>query len=255
MKKKLYILDGNNLLFRAYYALPLMSNFDGEYCNGVFGFTNMLVHLITEDKPDYMVVCFDKGKTFRHEMFVEYKAQRSPTPKELLSQFPIMENLLDAMGIKHIGGFGLEADDLIGSLSKMFDTDNVVVTADKDCLQLISDSTCVLQPKKGVTESLVIDENKMKELYGISPIQIIDLKALMGDSSDNIPGVKGIGQVTAVKLIQQYTSLDGVYANIENIGGKLKEKLVEGKDMAYLSYKLAIIVTDKKLPFSLQDLE
>ena len=254
-KKKFYILDGNNLLFRSYYALPLLANFDGEFSNGVYGFTNMLVHLIQEQKPDYIAVCFDKGKTFRHEEFVEYKAQRHPTPKELLDQFPIMERLLDAMGITHIGGFGLEADDIIGCLSKMFDTENVIVTADKDCLQLINDNTVVMQPKKGVTENVIIDTSKLNELMGVSPKQIVDLKALMGDSSDNIPGVKGIGEVSAVKLLKEHGSLDGIYANIDKITGKLKDKLVQDKDMAYLSYHLATIITDKELPYKLEDFE
>ncbi|MBR4745628.1 MAG: DNA polymerase I, partial [Clostridia bacterium] len=255
MKKKFAILDGNNLLFRAYYALPLLANFDGEYSNGVFGFTNMLIHIIQDIKPDYIAVCFDKGKTFRHEMYGEYKAQRSPAPQELLNQFPIMERMLDAMNIKHLGGMGLEADDIIGCLSRMYDTENIIVTADKDCLQLINDHTKVLVPHKGVSESELVGEVELKEKYGIAPYQIIELKSLMGDPSDNIPGVKGVGEKTALKLLQDYVTLEGVYSHIDEISGKLHEKLMESENVAKLSHTLATIVTDKALPFELSDFE
>ena len=255
MKKKFAILDGNNLLFRAYYALPLLANFDGEYSNGVFGFTNMLVHIIQDIKPDYIAVCFDKGKTFRHEMYDEYKAQRSPAPQELLSQFPIMERMLDAMNIKHLSGMGLEADDVIGCLSRMYDTENIIVTADKDCLQLINDHTKVLVPHKGVSESELVGEVELKNKYGIAPYQIVELKSLMGDPSDNIPGVKGVGEKTALKLLQDYVTLEGVYSHLNEIPGKLHEKLVESESVANLSHTLATIVTDKSLPFELKDFE
>ncbi len=252
-KKKFVIIDGNNLLFRAYYALPLMANFDGEFSNGVFGFTNMLVRIIKEYTPDYIAVCFDRGKNFRSEFFADYKAQRSPAPQELLMQFGILDKMLDAMHIKHLGGDGLEADDLIGCLSNMYDTENIIVTADKDCLQLIKDNTVVLQPHKGLSESIIVDKAKLHEIYGIEPRQIVDLKSLMGDASDNIPGVKGVGEKTALNLLHTYGTLDNVYANIANIKGKLQEKLVNDKDNAYLSHKLATIVDDKILPYDLEE--
>lgn len=255
IKDKLVIIDGNNLLFRAYYALPLMSNFDGEFCNAVFGFANMLVKTIKEVQPKYIAVCFDgEKKNFRHEMFDGYKAQRGPTPAEMKPQFAIVKNMLDAMGITHLEGFGLEADDIIGCLSKKFDTENIILTADKDCLQLISDNTIVMQPHKGISDSVIYDKEKLREVYGIEPYQIVDLKALMGDTSDNIPGVKGVGEKTALGLLDKYTTLDNVYKHIDEISGKLHEKLVQSKDMAELSYTLATIVSNRDIPVELNDL-
>lgn len=252
--EKFVIIDGNNLLFRAFYALPQLRNFEGEISNGVFGFANMLIKVITEQKPDYIAVAFDKGKnTFRHKKYAEYKAQRKPTPSELIEQFPILKNMLKLMGVAVLEHDEIEADDIIGILSRKFETQNIIVSADKDVLQLINENTHVLSPKKGISETFLYTIESLKETMGISPLQIIDLKALMGDASDNIPGVAGIGEITAKNLIEKYQNLEGVYNNIENEKGKLKEKLITGKEDAFLSKELATIVVDYPLNVELNE--
>lgn len=251
---KFVIIDGNNLMYRAFFALPQLANFDGEISNAVFGFTNMLVKVIKEVEPKYIAVTFDIAKkNFRHEKFAEYKGTRKPTPEELKSQFPIVKDLLGKMNITVVEEEGLEADDLMGCLSRMFDTQNIIVSADRDAFQLINDNTEIMFPKKGITETISISKDNLKDIYGVEPWQVIDLKSLMGDSSDNIPGVSGVGEKTALGLIEKYSCLDGVYENIDKITGKLKEKLIVDKDKAYLSHYLATIVTDKKLNFALED--
>ena len=253
---KFVIIDGNNLMFRAFYALPQMANFDGEISNGVFGFTNMLVKIIKEIEPKYIAVTFDIAKkNFRHEQFAEYKGTRKPTPVELVSQFPIVKELLKRMNIQVVEKEGLEADDLMGCLSRMFDTHNIIVSADRDAFQLINDNTEILFPKKGITETINLNKDNLKEFYGVEPTQVIDLKSLMGDTSDNIPGVSGVGEKKALQLIGDYGTLDGVYSNIDKITGKLKENLLNDKDRAYLSQYLATIVTNEKLPYTLSDFE
>ena len=254
--EKFVIIDGNNLMFRAFYALPQLTNFKGEISNAVFGFTNMLTKVIKEINPKYIAVAFDIAKkNFRHEKFAEYKGTRKPTPPELVFQFPIAKEMLNKMNIKVVEEKGLEADDLMGCLSRQFDTENIIVTADRDSLQLINENTSVLCPVKGITETTLVTTKNIEEFYGVRADQVVDLKSLMGDSSDNIPGVAGIGEKTAKNLITEYGSLDNVYAHIEDIKGKQKEKLLAGKDSAYLSYELATIVTDKELDYKLEDFE
>ena len=235
--KKFLILDGNNLMFRAYYALPQLTSFNGEYSNAVFGFTNMMIKMIKELNPEYIAVTFDVSKkTFRHDVFPEYKGTRKPMPDELRGQFPIIKDLLRKMNIEVVEKESYEADDLMGALSRKFtETENIIVTADRDSFQLINENTSIMFPKKGVTETIILNENNLKEFYGVNPNQVIDLKSLMGDSSDNIPGVGGVGEKTALDLINKYGSLDGVYANINETKGKLHEKLVNDKEKAYLS--------------------
>lgn len=253
--KKLLLIDGNNLLFRSFYALPQLTNFQGEISNAVFGFTNALIKSIKTYKPDYIAVAFDKGKnTFRHKEYKEYKAGRTKTPKELLDQIPITKELLKRMHIKVIESDEIEADDIIGCLSRSFHTENYILTADKDLLQLINKHTVVIVPKKGNVDPVITDEAKLKELYGISPSQIVDLKSLMGDASDNIPGVRKVGEKTALDLLSKYNTLDGVYAHIDELKGKLKENLELDKEQAYMSYHLATIVTDRNLDIRLEDL-
>jgi len=256
MKEKLIIIDGNSLINRAFYALPLLSNSRGEFSNGVYGFANILIKAILEVKPKYIAVALDFGKkTFRNEMFKEYKGTRKPTPEELKSQFPILKQMLKAMNVTFIEKQNFEADDVLGTLTKLFDTQNIIVTGDRDALQLINANTEVWLTKKGITEVKSINELNFYAEYGLNPDQIIDLKALMGDSSDNIPGVRGVGEKTALELMKTYGSLDGVYENVENVKGKLKEKLLESKEMAYLSKELATIKTDVPLGITLKDLE
>lgn len=252
--EKFVIIDGNSLINRAYYALPLLANFEGEVSNGVFGFCNILVKIINEVKPKYLAVAFDYGKkTFRNEMYGDYKGTRKPTPPQLVSQFPILKQVLTAMDITIIEREGVEADDIIGTLTKKFNVQNFVVTGDKDAFQLISENTSVVFTKRGISETAVYTPEFLLSEQGITPSQVIDLKALMGDASDNIPGVAGVGEKTAKSLIDQYKTLGGVYENVNEISGKLHEKLVAGKDMAYLSYELATIKTDCDLNYQLQD--
>ena len=257
--KKIILVDGNNLLFRSYYATSysgvIMKNSKGFPTNGLYGFINMINKIIEEEKPNYILVAFDKGKTFRHEKYSEYKAGRREIPEELKLQFPKAKEVLDAMGIKHFEIDNYEADDIIGTLAKTVDMEDkfiaTIISSDKDLLQLISKEVEVkLLKTKGFIR---FDEKTFKDTYGTTPIHMIDLKALMGDASDHIQGVKGIGEKTAINLLTKYQSLDNVYEHLNEIGGKTKEKLEQGKDDAYMSYDLATIYKEVPIPFSLED--
>ncbi len=253
--EKMVIIDGNSLLNRAFYALPLLSNTNGEVSNGVFGFANILMKAIFEIKPKYIVVALDYGKkTFRNDLYEEYKGKRKPTPQELLSQFPILKRMLNEMHITFIEKKGFEADDLIGTLSKKFLTDNIIVTGDRDSLQLIDDHTQVWLTKKGITEVKVMNKDTFREEYSLDVEQFIDLKALMGDSSDNIPGVPGVGEKTALSLMQTYGSLDNIYNHLDELKGKLKEKMENGRESALLSKTLSTIKCDVDVDVELNDL-
>lgn len=242
---KLLLIDGNSIANRAYYALPFLSNNEGKPAGAVFGFANIIIKLLQEEKPDHIVVAFDHArKTFRNEIYSEYKMQRKPSPQELISQFPVLKQMLDAMKIKHYEKAGVEADDIIGTIAKKFYCEKIILSGDRDLLQLIDDKTTVWLTKKGVSEVDKVDESRLNELFGLKPNQIIELKALMGDASDNIPGVKGIGEKTALSLLEKYQSIDNIYANIEDFSGKTKEKLIDDKEMAYISKKLATINCD-----------
>ena len=259
--EKIIMVDGNNLLFRSYYATAYTGNFmrnsKGLPTNGLYGFTNMINKIKQEENPTYMVVAFDKGKTFRHTEYKEYKDGRSETPDELKVQFPIAKELLTNMGIKYYEIDNYEADDIIGTFAEYCNTDEdyegVIISSDKDLLQLISpDVEMKLLKQK---DYIRYNKETFKEDYGIDPIKVIDLKALMGDSSDNIPGVKGIGEKTALKLLQDYGSLDGVYENIDKLTPKMQEKLLTDKDNAYLSFHLATIIKDVPMEIDLKDIE
>ena len=259
--EKIILVDGNNLLFRSYYATAYNGNFmknsKGFPTNGLFGFTNMINKIILEEKPVYMIVAFDKGKTFRHESYEEYKGGRIETPDELKLQFPVAKELLTCMGIKYYEIDNYEADDIIGTFAEYCNKDSdyigTIISSDKDLLQLISSDVDIKLLKQ--KDYIRYNENSFKEEYGIDPIRIIDLKALMGDSSDNIPGVKGIGEKTALKLLQEYGSLDGIYENIDKIKGAMHDKLVNDKENAYMSYKLATIVKDVPVEINLDDIK
>ncbi len=251
---KFFIIDGNSLVFRAFYALPPMYNSNRTPTNAVFGFFRMLLNIITKNSPKYLAVAFDAGKhTFRHEIFADYKGTRKPMPDELRAQLPIIKNMLNQMNITTIEIPDIEADDIIGSLSKKFDIDDILISGDRDLLQLISPSCRVWLTQKGLTEIADLDETALKEKMGIQPYQVIEMKSIMGDTSDNIPGVKGIGEKTATKLITEYGNLDNIYANIDNITGKTHTLLIEQKDMAYISRRLATIKTDCELNYELDD--
>ncbi len=251
--EKLLVIDGNSLVNRAFYALPLLTNKDGEYSNAVYGFVNILVKCISEIKPEYICVAFDHSRhTFRTDMYAEYKGTRKDMPSELKSQMPLLKSLLNLMNIKIFEVANVEADDIIGTVVKHSGVKNIIISGDRDVLQLIDGNTEVWLTKKGISDVEKINLENIKDEFGISPSQIIDLKALMGDSSDNIPGVAGIGSVTATSLLKQYVTLDNIYANIDKITGKLNEKLAVGKNNAYLSYKLATINTNCDLDVNIQ---
>ena len=251
---KLLIVDGNSIANRAFYALPFLSNHNGQPSGAVFGFANILIKIIGELSPTHLVIAFDHArKTFRNEIYPEYKMQRKSTPEELISQFPLIKQMLSAMNIKMIEESGIEADDIIGSISKSCDCTKIILSGDRDLLQLIDDNTSVWLTKKGVSEVDKVDKDKIKEEFEITPEQVIELKALMGDTSDNIPGVSGVGEKTAKALILEYGSLDNVYKNIESIRPKLQEKLINDKEIAYISKTLATIKTDCDINFNLEE--
>ncbi len=259
MAKTLMAVDGNSLLHRAFYALPILSNSSGDYTNAVYGFFSMLINALGTVKPDYIAVAFDKkGKTFRHKMYGEYKGTRKPTPDELIPQFSLLKESLEEIGIATLELEGYEADDILGVLSCLAakkGMSSVLLTGDKDAFQLISDSCKVMLTRKGVSELEVFDAEKLKNEYGLTPSQIVDLKGFMGDSSDNIPGVPGIGEKTALKLLQTYKTMDGVYDKLSEIAGKMNEKLRENRELAYLSRTLALIDVNAPLEVSLSSLE
>ena len=260
MEKKLILVDGNNLMFRSYYATAysgnMMKNSKGMPTNALFGFVSMINKIINEENPTYMAVAFDIGKNFRKEKYDFYKEGRIETPKELKMQMPIARDILDKMGIKYFELEPYEADDIIGTISKMTEDDSnfssVIISSDKDLLQLISNETEVKLLKQ--TGYIRYNHDTFVNDYGIEPIRMIDLKALMGDSSDNIPGVKGIGEKTALKLLQEYTSVENLYDHIDEIKGATKDKLVSDKDSAFMSKQIATIYREVPLNIVLEDL-
>ena len=259
--KKVILVDGNNLMFRSYYATVYsgnsMKNKEGFPTNALYGFVNMINKIITEEEPKYIMVAFDIGKTFRHDNYEEYKGGRIETPDDLKIQFPKAKEILNAMGIKYLECSGYEADDIIGTLSKMVDNNDeyiaTIVSSDKDLLQLISNDVEVKLLKQ--KDHIRMNRDVFFETYGIEPIKMIDLKALMGDASDNIPGVKGIGEKTALKLLQKYNSIENIYVNINEITGATKTKLEVGKDSAFMSKSLATIYTEVPLNITFEDIK
>lgn len=250
--KKLLILDSNSILNRAFYGIRYLSASDGTPTNAIYGFLNILIKLIGEQNPDYVCAAFDlKAPTFRHKMYSEYKAQRKPSPEGLVAQMPIAREVLRAMNIRVLEKEGYEADDIIGTVSRICEEEEVecyIATGDKDDLQLASSKTKVILTvtKSGYNETIVYDDNAVKEKYRVTPKEFIDVKALMGDASDNIPGVAGIGEKTAVNLIEKYHSIENIYADIDatDIKGAMLRKLKDGYDNAILSKELATIIRD-----------
>ncbi|MCI9232980.1 MAG: DNA polymerase I [Bacilli bacterium] len=257
---KIILVDGNNLLFRSYYATAYNGNFMKNSkdfpTNALFGFTNMINKIILEEKPTHIMVAFDKGKTFRHEKYTEYKGGRIETPNELKVQFPIAKQLLTEMGIAFFEIDNYEADDIIGTFARYCDEKDewigTIISSDKDLLQLISHDVDMKLLKQ--KDYIRYNYESFQEDYGIVPKRMVDLKSLMGDSSDNIPGVKGIGEKTALKLLQEYETLDGIYKNISKIGMKTAQKLEEEKENAYMSYDLATIYKEVPIPFEPEEL-
>ena len=257
--KKIILVDGNNLLFRSFYATAyqgvIMKNSKGFPTNALYGFINMMNKIIKEEEPNYILVAFDKGKTFRHDKYDSYKAGRIEMPDELKLQFPKAKEVLDAFGIKHFEIDNYEADDIIGTLARIVDEEDefiaTIVSSDKDLLQLISDEVVVKLLKQ--SGHIMMDRDEFMKTYQVDPARMVDLKALMGDASDHIPGVKGIGEKTAINLLAKYGTLDNLYANIDSVTGKTKEKLLADKDNAYMSYDLATIYKEVPLDFTLED--
>ncbi|WP_163101261.1 DNA polymerase I [Peribacillus alkalitolerans] len=256
MTKKVVLIDGNSIAYRAFFALPLLNNDKGIHTNAIYGFTMMLTKILEDEKPSHVLVAFDAGKTtFRHATFKEYKGGRQKTPPELSEQFPFIRELLDAYGISRYELENYEADDIIGTLSLEAEKEGFevkVISGDKDLTQLSSPKTTVCITRKGITDIEVYTPEHIQEKYGISPEQIIDMKGLMGDSSDNIPGVPGVGEKTALKLLHQFGTLEALLENIPEVSGnKLKEKLEENKEMAVLSKQLATITREAPVDISL----
>ena len=257
--KKIILVDGNNLLFRSFYATAyqgvIMRNSKGFPTNALYGFINMMNKIIKEEEPSYILVAFDKGKTFRHDQYEDYKAGRQAMPDELRMQFPEAKKALETMGIKYFEIDNYEADDIIGTLAKKVEEEEefiaTIISSDKDLLQLISDEVVVKLLKQN--DSVMMTTEEFRKTYQVDPIHMIDLKALMGDASDNIPGVKGIGEKTAINLLSKYGSLDGVYEHIDDISGKTKEKLETDKENAYKSFDLATIYREVPIDFTLED--
>ena len=252
---KILLLDSNSLINRAFHALPPLTLNDGTYTNAIYGYLNMLGKVLSEEKPTHVCAVFDaKAKTFRHQMAASYKATRKPMPEELAMQVPILQELLRKMGIKVLLKEGFEADDILGTLAKKFDHPTIIVSGDRDCLQLVSDTTTVFHTKKGLSEVVKYTPERLLE-EGFTPEQIIEFKGLAGDSSDNISGCPGVGEKTAKELLFSYGSIDNIYANLESIKGKLKDKLQQNKDAVDLSKALATINVEVPLECTLDDLK
>lgn len=259
--KKVILVDGNNLVFRSYYATAysgnIMKNSKGFPTNALYGFISMMNKILQEEKPEYIAVAFDIGKNFRREKYDFYKAGRMETPSELKMQMPVAKEILAAMGIKYLELEPYEADDIIGTLANMAeidpDYDATIISSDRDLLQLISNQVDVKLLKS--KDYIKYNPETFYEDYGIEPIKVIDLKALSGDASDNIPGVKGVGEKTAIKLLQEYGTLEGIYENISSISGKLKEKLMNDKDSAFMSKEIATIYKEVPLNITFEEIK
>jgi len=259
-KKQMIIIDGNSLIYRAFYGLPTLTTKEGKHTNAIFGFVTMLYKVLKKYDPEYVGVAFDlKAPTFRHKEYSEYKAGRKKMPPELAEQIKPLKDILDAMNIFRIESEGFEADDLIGTISKICEQNKIeslIVTADRDALQLASEYTKILITKKGVSNLEIYDDKQVMERYEVTPTQFIDLKGLMGDKSDNIPGVPGVGEKTAIKLLKQFKTVENLIQNTELIlAQKLREKIENNIESIILSKRLATIITDIPVEINLEDLK
>ncbi|CCQ93602.1 DNA polymerase I [[Clostridium] ultunense Esp] len=256
--KKLILMDGNSIANRAFYALPPLTNGKGEYTHAVYGFTMMLLRVLEEEKPTHLLIAFDAGKeVFRHQTYEAYKGTRQKSPDELKEQFPRLKEIVDAFRIRRLEKEGYEADDLIGTISLLAEREGLstkILTGDKDFLQLISDHIEVGLTRKGISEIEWFNRESLREKMGLTPAQIIDLKGLMGDSSDNIPGIPGVGEKTALKFLQQYGSVEGLLDHLHELKGKMKEKVEENRQLALLSKDLATIRRDVPIEIDVNEL-
>jgi DNA polymerase-1 len=255
---KLLIVDGHAVIHRAYHSIPMLTS-GGQPVNALYGFYSMLLSAIYQLKPKYLIVCLDSpGPTFRQSEFVGYRAKRKAADQDLISQLPLLQSTLEESKIKTFSLGGYEADDLIGTVSrqaakKKFIDQVVIITGDKDLMQLVSPKTSLLMPIRGLSETKIFKSPDVFEKLGVKPKQVIDLKALMGDMSDNYPGVSGIGPKAAIDLLSEYQTLDNIYQNIDKIKPSVKQKLIKDKDNAYLSQKLATIIDNIPLKFKLSE--
>ena len=254
--KKLILIDGNAIIHRAFHAIPPFRTSSGELVNSVYGFASILLNLLNNEKPDYIAVAFDlKGKTFRHKEYKEYKATRTKASDDLYSQIPKIHQLVAAFKIPIYTAEGFEADDVLGTLAKKAEQHNLntfIVTGDMDTLQLVTDKTKVMTFVK-FSQMKIYDRQAVLDRYGLTPEQVIDMKGLQGDSSDNIKGVAGVGAKTTKTLLQKYETIEGVYENIDEIKGALQNKLITDKESAFLSKRLATIVTDLDMDLNLKE--
>jgi len=257
--KKLVLIDGNAIIHRAFHALPPLNNKDGMPTNAVYGFFMMLLKIIEDLQPEYLVVCFDKAEpTFRKQLYVGYQATRPKVSDDLSPQFNVIHKALDEAKIKHFAVSGYEADDLIGTIAKEAkakDLQTIIVSGDRDLLQLVNGQVLMLAPIIGMTKMTLFDEIKVKEKYGLEPWQIVDYKALVGDASDNYPGVSGIGPKTASGLLNKYNTLEGIYEHLGELSPQVQEKLANDAEQAALAKKLATIVLDAPIKFEEADAE
>jgi DNA polymerase-1 len=255
--KKLLLIDGNAIFHRAFHALPLLTDASGRYTNAVYGFVRMLFEIIKKEKPDYLAIAFDhRDKTFRHTEFTDYKANRAAPPAELYPQLPLLLELLAIFDIPVFQQSGFEADDIIGTLTtqaaKRPELETLILTGDKDAFQLVDQRVRVIVPQKGISETTTYDPAGVQARMGLRPEQIIDYKALRGDASDNIPGVKGIGDKQAVEMLNQYGDLDNIYRHLDELRPAQRRKLEENRQTAYLSRKMATIIRDMPLRLDLE---
>jgi DNA polymerase-1 len=261
MKEKLILIDGNSLIHRAFHALPPFKTKAGELVNAVFGFYSILINVITKYKPDYVAVAFDVAKkTFRNDLYADYKATRVKAPQELYDQFGRVKEGLNVLGVPIFEKEGFEADDLIATIADKThehthngDIDVLILTGDKDTFQLVDDKTFIISPAKAGTDNLIYNTEAIWARYGLKPDQMIDFKALRGDPSDNIPGVHGIGEKTAIGLLQKYGTLEGIYENLGTINGAVHEKLEKGREDAIFSKKMVTLVHDVPVDFKIDD--
>ncbi len=266
-QKRLIIIDSNSIIHRAYHALPRLTTKKGELVNAVYGFLLVFLKTIKEFNPDFIAACFDLGApTFRHQQFKEYKAKRPKAPDDLYQQMPIIKDILKTFGVQIFEKEGFEADDLIGTIAKMApkkqivpSLETIILSGDCDTLQLVNKNTKVYNLKKGVKDTILYDEEKVKEKYqGLNPEQLLDFKALRGDPSDNIPGVTGIGEKTAIQLIKQFGSLENLYSELDQFGKVIgvnkstQERLKKYKEQAFLSKMLAELRQDAPIDFNLE---
>ena len=254
--KKIILIDGNAILHRAYHSLPPFSTSKGEVSNAIYGFIRMLFDVYTKVKPDYIGIAWDrKAPTFRHEEFKEYKATRTAPPDDLYPQLPRLKEVIKAFNIPMLELDGFEADDILGTLAhkseKVEDLETIILTGDKDAFQLVTEKTHVMTPVKGISQVVMYDPEQVKEKLGVRPDQVIDYKALCGDTSDNIPGVQGIGPKQASALLQKYDTLDNIYNHLDELSTGQQKKLGEDKENAYMSQKLASIILDVPIDFEL----